>query len=210
MPYRIPIVLSSEEVGNVLTHMQGTMWIIGALLYGAGLRLQECLELRVKDLDFDQHQIVVRRGKGQKDRVTMLPVAIEKRLASHLQDVKRQHERDLAEGFGRAVLPFALDRKYPKAETEWGWQFVFPAARICRDPRFGPPSRYHLHESVVQKAVAGAARRAGIAKRIGPHSLRSVDMVPTYQRMRHFKGNASCPGIVRGSLRPSWTAWIRA
>jgi integrase len=165
-------VLSIEEVGNILTHLEGTMWMIGALLYGAGVRLQECLELRVKDLDFDQHQIVVRRGKGQKDRVTMLPVAIEKRLGIHLQDVKRQHDRDLADGFGRAVLPFALDRKYPKAATEWGWQFVFPAARICRDPRFGPPSRYHLHESVVQRAVAEAARRAGIAKRVGPYALR--------------------------------------
>jgi len=172
MPHRVPVVLSIEEVGNILTHLQGTMWMIGALLYGAGLRLQECLELRVKDLDFDQHQIVVCRGKGQKDRVTMLPVAIEKRLGTHLQDVKQQHERDLADGFGRAVLPFALDRKYPKAATEWGWQFVFPAARICRDPRFGPPSRYHLHESVVQKAVAEAARSAGMTKRVGPHTMR--------------------------------------
>ncbi len=135
-------------------------------------RLQECLELRVKDLDFDQHQIVVRRGKGQKDRMTMLPVGIEKRLGAHLQDVKRQHERDLAGGFGRVVLPFALDRKYPNAATEWGWQFVFPAARICRDPQFGPPSRYHLHESVVQRAVAEAARKAGITKRVGPHTMR--------------------------------------
>jgi len=125
MPHRLPVVLSIEEVGSILTHLKGTMWIIGALLYGAGLRLQECLELRVKDLDFDQHQIVVRRGKGQKDRVTMLPVAIEKRLGTHLQDVKRQHERDLADGFGRAVLPFALDRKYPQAATEWGWQLIW-------------------------------------------------------------------------------------
>ena len=172
MPHRVPVVLSIEEVGNILAHVQGTVLIIVALLYGAGLRLQECLELRVKDLDFDQHQIMVRRGKGQKDRVTMLPVGIEKRLGTHLQDVKRQHERDLAEGFGRAVLPFALDRKYPKAATEWGWQFVFPAARICRDPRFGPPSRYHLHESVVQRAVAEATHKAGLTKRVGPHSLR--------------------------------------
>ena len=172
MPHRVPVVLSIEEVGNVLTHVQGTAWMIVALLYGAGLRLQECLELRVKDLDFDQHRIVVRRGKGQKDQVTMLPVAIEKRLATHLQDVKRQHERDLSDGFGRVVLPFALDRKYPQAGTEWGWQFVFPAARICRDPRCGPPSRYHRHESVVQKAVAQAARAAGITKRIGPHVMR--------------------------------------
>src|SRR5437016_13967748 len=114
------------------------MWIIVALLYGAGLRLQECLELRVKDIDFDQHQIVVRRGKGQKDRVTLLPAAVEERLRAHLREVKAQHKRDLAGGFGRVVLPTALDRKYPNAATDWGWQFVFPAGRICRDPRFGP------------------------------------------------------------------------
>lgn len=145
--------------------------IVVALLYGTGLRLQECLALRVKDIDFGQHQIVVRRGKGQKDRLTMLPMAIEERLTKHLQDVKRQHERDLAGGFGRVVLPCALDRKYPNAATEWGWQFAFPAARICRDPQFGPPSRYHLHESVVQRAVAEAARKAGITKHVGPHTL---------------------------------------
>ena len=102
----------------------------------------------------------------------MLPVAIERRLATHLHDVKRQHERDLADGFGRVVLPFAMDRKYPNAAREWGWQFVFPAARICRDPRFGQPSRYHLHESVLQKALAEAARAAGITKRAGPHCMR--------------------------------------
>ena len=144
MPHRVPVVLTLEEVGLILKQVHGTMWIVVALLYGAGLRLQECLELRAKDLDFDQHQIVVRWGKGQKDRVTMLPVAIEERLRGHLRDVKRRHEQDLADGLGRVVLPYALDRKYPKAASEWGWQFVFPAARICRDPQFGPPSRYHI------------------------------------------------------------------
>ncbi len=172
MPVRVPVVLSREEVATIVKHLEGTMWIVVALLYGTGMRLQECLELRIKDIDFDQHQIVVRRGKGQKDRLTMLPMAIEERLKKHLQDVKRQHERDLAGGFGRVVLPGALDRKYPNAATEWGWQFAFPAARICRDPQYGPPSRYHLHESVVQRAVAEAARKAGIAKRIGPHTMR--------------------------------------
>ena len=181
MPHRLPVVLSLEEVESILTHVQGTMWIVVALLYGAGLRLQECLELRTKDLDFDQHQIVVRRGKGQKDRVTMLPVGIKERLKRHLQDVKRRHERDLADGLGRVVLPYALDRKYPNASTDWGWQFAFPAARICRDPQFGPPSRYHLHESVVQRAVAEAARKAGIAKRVGPHT------------MRHYAGSRTMP-----------------
>jgi integron integrase len=171
-PHRLPVVLSREEVGRLIGQMHGTMWLVAALLYGAGLRLQECLELRVKDIDFDEHQIVVRRGKGQKDRVTMMPAAVEDRLRAHLARVKRQHERDLAVGLGRVVLPHALDRKYPHASTEWGWQFVFPAARVCRDLRFGPPSRYHLHESVVQRAVAEAARKAGLTKRVGPHVFR--------------------------------------
>ncbi|MBI3264832.1 MAG: integron integrase, partial [Acidobacteria bacterium] len=172
MPHRVPVVLSRDEVATLLRNLEGTMWIVVGLLYGTGMRLQECLALRVKDIDFDQHQIVVRRGKGQKDRLTMLPLALEERLKKHLQDVKRQHKKDLAGGFGRVVLPFALDRKYPNAATEWGWQFAFPAARICRDPRFGPPSRYHLHESVVQRAVADAARKAGITKHVGPHTMR--------------------------------------
>lgn len=171
-PHRVPVVLTEEEVARVLKCLDGTVWLIVALLYGAGLRLQECLELRVKDLDFECHEIVVRRGKGQKDRRTVLPLAAEPRLAEHLQRVKRQHHQDLAVGLGTVVLPFALDRKYPNAAREWGWQFVFPAARICRDPRWGPPGRYHLHESVVQRAVAAAAQAAGITKHVGPHVMR--------------------------------------
>ncbi len=172
MPHRVPVVLSREEVGTIFKNLQGTMWMVVALLYGAGLRLQECLELRVKDLDFDRHEIVVRRGKGQKDRRTMLPVAIEGRLQGHLREVRRRHDRDLVDGVGRVVLPFALERKYPNAATDWAWQFVFPAARICRDPRWGAPSRFHLHESAVQRAVASAVRRAGVTKRVGPHCFR--------------------------------------
>jgi integrase len=142
---RVVARLSREEIGQLMKHVEGVTWLIVALLYGAGLRLEECLELRVKDLDFDRHQIVVRRGKGQKDRVTMLPGGVTERLAAHLLTVKRQHERDLARGEGRVALPFALDRKYPAAPTEWGWQFVVPATRICRDPRWGPSSRFHVH-----------------------------------------------------------------
>ena len=134
MPTRLPVVLSRGEVSRLLQGLPGVMWIIGTLLYGAGLRLHECLELRVKDVDFDLNQLLVRRGKGQKDRRTMLPDAVKERLRAHLVEVKAQHERDLIDGVGRAVLPFALDRKYPNASSEWGWQFVFPAARICRDP----------------------------------------------------------------------------
>ncbi len=171
-PTRLPVILSREEVTAVLKGLHGPLWIIGMLLYGSGLRLQECLEVRVKDVDFDRHQLLVRRGKGQKDRRTMLPDRVEAPLRAHLVDMKRRHERDLADGLGRVVLPFALDRKYPHASTDWAWQFIFPAARICRDPQFGPPSRYHVHESVVQKGVAQAARDAGLTKRVGCHAFR--------------------------------------
>jgi len=172
MPVRVPVVPSRDEVARIMKHLDGVTWIIVALLYGAGPRLQECLELRVKDLDLERRQIVIRRGKGQKDRPTVLPTATIEPLERHLEAVKRQHQDDLMRGFGRVVLPFALDRKYPNAPTEWAWQFVFPAFRICRDPRWGPPTRFHLHESVVQKAVAQAARQAGITKRVGPHTFR--------------------------------------
>ena len=171
-PERLPVVLSREEIGAILKQVTGTQRLIVMVLYGSGVRLEECLDLRVKDLDFDRHQIIVRQGKGQKDRATVLPRAATEGLTRHLADVRRLHERDLARGFGRVVLPFALDRKLPNAATEWRWQFVFPAARMCRAPRFGPPSRYHVHESVVQKAVAEAARLASITKRVSPHALR--------------------------------------
>ena len=126
----------------------------------------------MKDLDFDRHQITVRQGKGRKDRVTMLPSAARAPLTDHVAGVRRLHGADSAGGLGRVVLPFAIDRKYPHAAPEWRWQFVFPAGRSCRNARFGPPSRFHLHESVVRKAVAGAARQAGLVKRISPHTMR--------------------------------------
>ena len=152
-PERLPVVLSREEVTAVLRRLTGTMKLVVVLLYGAGLRLGECLELRVKDIDFDRREILIRQGKGQKDRVTMLPLAAKAPLLTHLDLVRQQHHDDLAHGFGRVVLPFAIERKYVNAAIDWRWQFVFPAARICRDPRFGPPSRYHVHESVVQRAA---------------------------------------------------------
>ncbi|MGE3579024.1 MAG: integron integrase [Vicinamibacterales bacterium] len=171
-PDRVPVVLGRDEVIQLLRQLEGVEWLIAAMLYGGGLRLQECLSLRVKDIDFARNQIVIRRGKGQKDRFTVLPAALKSKLEAHLADVKRMHTRDLAEGLGRAVLPEALARKYPNAARDWAWQFVFPAARICRDPRWGPPNRFHIHESVVQKAVAHAARAAGLTKRVGPHTFR--------------------------------------
>jgi integron integrase len=171
-PVHIPVVLSADEVRRVLRELNGVQWLIASLLYGAGLRLQECLELRVKDLDFERHEITVRRGKGQKDRRVMLPDLVRDRLLQHLEEVRACHAADLAHGFGRVVLPFALERKFPNAATEWRWQFVFPAARICRDPRFGPPSRFHLHESAIQRAIAEAARRAELTKRVSCHTFR--------------------------------------
>ena len=132
----VPVVLSREEVRQILAQVSGTRWLIVSLLYGAGLRLLECLELRVKDLDFDGNQVIVRGGKGRKDRRTVLPAAVKAPLTSHLAEVKRQHERDLAHGVGAVVLPYALDRKYPNAATDWAWQFVFPASRVCRDARW--------------------------------------------------------------------------
>jgi len=172
MPSKVPVVLSPSEVRQVLDQLTGVPRIVAMLLYGAGLRLQECLELRVKDLDFERREITVRRGKGQKDRRVMLPDAVRKALAQHLEGVRRLHHADLAAGFGRVVLPGALERKYPNAPTDWSWQFVFPAGRICRDERFGPPTRFHLHESAVQRAMTEAGREAGLAKRVGCHTFR--------------------------------------
>ncbi len=172
MPSKVPVVLTVAEVRQVLDALTGVPRIVAMLLYGAGVRLQECLELRVKDLDFERGEITVRRGKGQKDRRVMLPDASRDALQHHLEGVRRMHHADLAAGFGRVVLPGALDRKYPHAATDWSWKFVFPAGRLCRDERFGPPTRYHLHESVIQRAVTEAGRKAGLAKRVGCHTFR--------------------------------------
>ena len=170
----VPVVLTRAEVAVVLGHLEGVPWLVAALLYGGGLRLNECLELRVKDVDVGSGQLTIRAGKGRKDRVTTLPRLVVPRLEAHLSRVKAQHEADVARGEGRVVMPDAVARKYPRAEASWPWQFVFPASRVCRDPRYGPPSRYHLHESVIQRAVTTAVRQAGITKRASCHTFRSV------------------------------------
>ena len=168
----VPVVLTRAEVAVVLGHLEGVPWLVAALLYGGGLRLNECLELRVKDVDVGSGQLTIRAGKGRKDRVTTLPRLVVPRLEAHLSRVKAQHEADVARGEGRVVMPDAVARKYPRAEASWPWQFVFPASRVCRDPRYGPPSRYHLHESVIQRAVTTAVRQAGITKRASCHTFR--------------------------------------
>jgi integron integrase len=171
-PSRLPVVLSREEIRAVLAQLSGTPWLIVVLLYGAGLRLRECLELRVKDVDFVRRQIAVRQGKGGKDRVVPLPLMVEDRLRTHLAEVQRVHEDDRRHGYGRVVLPDALARKYPNAAGEWAWQFVFPAGRVCQDAAWGGPTRFHLHESAVRRAVSVAVRQARLTKRASCHTFR--------------------------------------
>ena len=145
---------------------------MAGLLYGAGLRLMECCRLRVKDIDFTRNQIVVQEGKGRKDRVTMLPTAVKEPLRRHLEQSRKQYLSDLQHGFVGVALPYGLERKYPSAAKEWGWQWVFPASKPCVNPRSGVKKRYHLHESVLQKAVKDARLKAGIPKPAGPHTFR--------------------------------------
>jgi integron integrase len=171
-PKRLPTVLTRQEARSILGNLAGLEWIMTMLLYGAGLRLMECLRLRVKDVDFSSNEIRVRSGKGDKDRVTMLPGAIKEPLLAHLQGVKRQHEEDIRKGLGRVALPDALERKYPNAGKEWGWQWVFPATSHYTDRITGEKRRHHLHESVLQKAVKQAVRKSGLPKPASPHSLR--------------------------------------
>jgi integron integrase len=158
-PQRLPVVLTRREVRALLGALDGVHWLMASLLYGAGLRLMECLRLRVKDIDVAADQIVVREGKGNKDRVTMLPVSVKAFLSSQLTHVRELHQRDLAQGFGRVYLPDALHRKYPHADREWGWQWVFPASQISTDPRSGEQRQHHMHEAVLQRAVRAAAQQ---------------------------------------------------
>jgi integron integrase len=172
-PARLPQVLSQEQTQRVLAALKaGTTSLIIRLLYGTGLRVMECLRLRVKDLDFARGQIVVRAGKGDKDRVTMLPEKLKEELQEHLKRVKLLHERDVVEGFGRVLLPHALARKYPNADREWGWQWVFPSARRSRDPRSGEVRRHHANELAVQRAMKAAVRLAGVPPPASCHTLR--------------------------------------
>jgi integron integrase len=171
-PRRVPTVFTREEVQAVLAHLSGIPHLMASVLYGAGLRLMECVRLRVKDLDFAYHQLTVREGKGAQDRVTMLPRVLQEPLQRHLAKVKLVHEEDLLEGYGEVYLPYAFDRKDPHAGTSWMWQYVFPATKRSVDPRAGVERRHHVSETVLQKAVQQAIRRAGIQKRGGCHTLR--------------------------------------
>lgn len=168
----LPVVLTHEEAMRLLEQLNGQYAIMAQLMYGGGLRLLEVLRLRVKDVDFDHRTLTLRDTKSNRDRVTCLPESVVPALMLHLQMVKAQHTIDLAAGRGEVELPFALDRKYPNTPFEWAWQYVFPAAGFSKDPRSGHVRRHHVYETSVQKAVKAAARKAGINKHVGPHTLR--------------------------------------
>jgi integron integrase len=188
-PERLPVVLTRQEVAALLGELAGRERLMATLLYGSGLRLLECIRLRVKEIDFAKREILVRAGKGDKDRMTMLPEAAREPLTLHLEGVRRQYESDVERGFGGATLPGAIGRKYPNAGREWAWQYVFPASRLCVDPASGDHRRHHLDESVLQRAVREAARRARIPKSASCHTL------------RHYSASRTMPSDVEGHSR---------
>jgi len=171
-PQKLPVVLTKTEVRSLLTELDGLHWLVACLMYGSGLRLMEAMRLRVKDIEFERRAIIVRNGKGGKDRVVTLADQLIEPLTTHLMQVKTQHDRDIGEGFGSVYLPNALARKYPAAPTQWGWQYVFVAARRSTDPRSGEVRRHHYGEQPIQRAVKNAVKRAGIIKPATCHTLR--------------------------------------
>ena len=191
----MPVVLTRQEVRAVLSRLEGDKWLMASLMCGAGLRLAECLRLRVQDVDLEANQILVRDGKGFKDRITMLPEAVKRPLADHLEDVKRIHTRDVADGYGRVALPDALARKYPKAAWEWRWQHVFPQEHRWVNARTGEQGRYHMDESLIQRAVKVAVHSAGITKHATCHTLRHSGVYPA-----HCAGPRTPPSAGRGMI----------
>jgi integron integrase len=170
-PKRLPVVLNRGEISRLLGYLDGTQYLMAALLYGTGMRLMECVRLRVQDLDFEYKQIVIRNGKGQKDRVVPLPKRLESALRDQLAYTKSLHQKDLEMGYGEVYLQNALARKWPNAPKEWIWQYVFPSGRLSVDPRNGKTRRHHIHESSLQKGVKAAAQTAGVTKKVNCHSF---------------------------------------
>lgn len=181
-PVRLPTVMTREETLKLAAMMQGTHQLMAKLMYGCGLRVMECIRLRVKDIDFAMNQIVVRNGKGKKDRITVFPDSVKTTLKEHLVYVKRLHEDDLAKGYGGVYLPNALATKYPNAGRQWGWQYAFPAKTLSKDPRSGFIRRHHQHVSSIQKAIRKAVKLCEIVKPVGCHTLRHYALLPTCWR----------------------------
>jgi integron integrase len=171
-PVRVPTVMTLEETRKVIAAMNGVHQLMAKAMYGCGLCVLECLRLRVKDIDFSLNQIVVRDGKGKKDRITVLPEGIKPDIEAHLKWVQRIHQQDLRVGYGRVYLPYALAKKYPNADKQWGWQYVFPSKTLSDDPRSGIKRRHHMHESSIRKAIHQAAKISEIIKPISCHTLR--------------------------------------
>lgn len=171
-PKKLPVVLTQSEIQQLLIQMKGKQWLMASLLYGTGMRLMDCVRLRVQDIDFEYRQIVIRDGKGQKDRVVPLPERLMEPLKTNLLEVRELHNEDLSNGHGEVYLPGALARKFPQAAKEWGWQYVFPSVRLSVDPRTGKVRRHHIHENGLQKAVKKASSLTGITKRVNCHALR--------------------------------------
>jgi len=171
-PKKLPTVLSREEIAALLARLEGTVQLVVMLLYGTGMRILECLRLRIQSVDFDLGVITIRDGKGRKDRTTLLPSSCRDRLRRHLARVKELHEQDLEDGFGRVHLPNALSRKFPTAAGDWPWQYVFPAGRRGTDPRTGETRRHHLHHTVIHRAIKQAVRDARVDKRVSCHTFR--------------------------------------
>lgn len=169
---KLPTVLSKTEAQTVLSHFNGTYWLMASLMYGAGLRLKECLELRIKDIDIDRRQVIVRSGKGNKDRTTLLPSSLATHLKAQIATVERQHQRDIEDGFGEVYLPHAIERKYPNASKQTAWQHLFPATKISACPRTGVLRRHHIHDTCFTKALRRAKQKAGINKHYTAHTFR--------------------------------------
>lgn len=171
-PARLPTVMTKEETAKVIAAVPADHQLMVKLIYGSGLRLMECLRLRVKDVDFGNNQILIRDAKGMKDRITVLPDSLKPLIQEHLERVKLLHQNDITKGYGRVHLPYALGRKYPNASLEWAWQYVFPAKSLSKDPETGETGRHHIHENVLQKAVRTAVCLVGIAKHVNVHTFR--------------------------------------
>lgn len=171
-PQTLPVVLSKNEVKSVLDLMQGVPKLMARLMYGTGMRVSECVRLRIHDLDFDRNQILIRQAKGFKDRRTMLPESLKPFLIEQMARAKTLHEQDIKNGFGKVFLPYAIERKYPNANREWGWQYLFPAGKYSKDPRSDEIRRHHIDKQVVGQDLRKAVRVAGICKRVSPHTLR--------------------------------------
>jgi len=196
-PRRLPEVMTRDEVQRLLSKMSGVTGLMAGIMYGSGLRLMECVRLRVKDIDFAQHQIMVRDGKGQKDRVTMLPERFASPLQEHLARVKVVYEQDLAQGAAGVYIWSALERKFPNAGKEWIWQYVFPAKTLSVDPRSGKVRRHHINETLVQKAVKEAAAQAAISKKVSCHTLRHSFAHPSSRSALRHPDGAGTVGTCR-------------